>query len=332
MDPSTQQFLAAAARAADWIGARQNSDGSFCNAGDSISGYYKVPFALSLAGRQRQALQLADWIAEHHFSPAGDFGPPGHRGSDHERWPTYQNAWLVQGLHRLERWDLSLQGARFLLEYQVPLGGFYAREGETRIVEPVCTSWSGLAALTTGYLAAARKAGDALARMVNLQPEPGRFYFRMDADGNLITDSPEDGCLFSYVDADVPGQIYYNPGIALIFLCHLHRATGQESYLRAAQTLFDFAESCAADVYAFPPSGKLGLGCALLFELTGCPAARGAALRVGEYLVETQTPEGIWRLPEVEPYAAPKYRGGRDIDLDIAAEFSVFLSEIAWRV
>ena len=39
MDPSTQQFLAAAARAADWISARQNSDGSFCETEDTINGY-----------------------------------------------------------------------------------------------------------------------------------------------------------------------------------------------------------------------------------------------------------------------------------------------------
>lgn len=329
---SSDKYLAAATRATDWIAAQQSDDGSFCGVDDGISAYYKIPNALSLAGRQREALRLADWIATHHATPEGDFGPPEHRGSSHERWPTYRNAWLVQGLHRLGRWDLSLKGAQYLLRYQLPAGGVWALEGDDRIVEPVCTSWTGLAALMTGHLDAARHAGDILVRMTDLQPEPRRFYFRMDPDGELITTAPEAGALHCFVDADLTQQIYYNPGIALIFLCHLYRATAEASYLEAGQRLFSFTEKCADDVYAFPPSGKLGYGCALLFELTGDDAARRAACFVGDYLVDTQRPEGIWRLPDAAPYEDPKFRDSHEIDLDIAAEFSVFLTEIACRV
>ena len=331
-DSLSREFLAAATRAADWIAAQRGEDGSFCAPTDGTDSYYKIPSALALAGRYREALHLAHWIGEHHFSSEGDFGGEGNRGADHERWPTYRNAWLVQGLHRLGRWDLSLPGAEFLLSYQLPSGGVYALEGEGRIIEPVCTSWTGMAALTTGHLAAARRAGDLLVRMAREQPVSGRFYFRMTPAGELITDAPEAGSLHAYVDADLPQQIYYNPGIALIFLSHLYRATSEESYLDAGRALLSFCDQCAADVYAFPPSGKLGLGCALLYELTGLPAARDGARRVGEYLVESQLPEGIWRLPAVAPYEAPKFRGSREIDLDIAAEFSVFLTQISWRL
>lgn len=326
------RFLAAATRASDWIANQQHDDGSFCGLDSGISAYYKIPMALSLAGRHREALHLADWIAAHHFSSDGDFGPPEQRGSSHERWPTYRNAWLVQGLHRIGRWDLSFPGAQFLLRYQLPAGGVWAQEGTDRIIEPVCTSWTGLAALTTGQLPAARRAGDILVSMAGLQPDPRRFYFRMDLEGQLITTLPEAGPLHCFVDADQRQQIYYNPGIALIFLCHLYRATSETSYLEAGQKLFAFTERCADDAYAFPPSGKLGLGCALLFELTGEDAARRAACQVGDYLVETQRPEGNWRLPDVAPYDDPKFRDNREIDLDIAAEFSVFLTEIACRV
>ena len=143
---------------------------------------------MSLAGRQREALRLADWIAKHHFTSEGDFRAPERKAHEpaHDAWPVYSNAWLVQGLHRIGRWDLSLLGAEFLLSYQLPVGGFYALDNETRHLEPVCTSWGGLAALTTGHLDASRRAGDLLVRMVRSQPDPQRFYFRMDAEGELI--------------------------------------------------------------------------------------------------------------------------------------------------
>ena len=328
------RFLDAAERGITWIVAQQRDDGSFCDPPDGVGGYYKVPYALSLTGRQREALRLADWIAKHHFTREGDFRAPQRKALEpaHDAWPVYSNAWLVQGLHRTGRWDLSLPGADWLLRYQVPVGGFYALDKETRYLEPVCTAWGGLAALTTGHLEAGRRAGDLLARMAKSQPDPERFYFRMDTEGELLTEVPAGDELAYYVDVQLRHQIYFNPGIALIFLGHVYRATGEEQYLSACEELFLFTERCADDVHCFPPSGKLGLGCALLYELTGNSEARRAALEIGEYLVETQTEEGFWRLPDAGPYKALKDRDGFEIRLDVAAEFSIFLTEIAGRV
>jgi hypothetical protein len=329
-----QQLLASSELGIQWILAQQRADGSFCDPQDGIGGYYKVPYALSLTGHHREAQRLADWIAAHHFTPQGDFRAPQRKALEpfHETWPVYANAWLIQGLHRLGRWDLSLPGVDFMLGYQASAGGFFALQGDTRYLEPVCTAWGGLAALTTGHLEAARRAGDLLVRLVRTQPDAGRFYFRMDAEGSLITAVPAGDELHYYVDAGSAQQIYYNPGIALIFLAHLYRATGEQQYLNAGRDLFTFTERCAADVYSFPPSGKLGLGCALLYAITGSMEAQRAAQRVGEYLVETQTSEGFWRLPDTGPYAAMKDRDGFEVHLDVTAEFSTFLAEIAARI
>ena len=334
MHAKYRRFTDAAERALSWIIAHQKEDGSFCSPDDGIRGYYKVPYALAISRRQRQGLRLADWIAKNHFTSEGNFGPAAGKADapDSGGWPTYFSAWLVQGLHRLGRWDLSFPGAAFLLRYQLPAGGFYALDQETRFFEPVCTSWGGLASLTTGNLESARRAGDLLARMVDDQPDLGRFYFRTDTSGRLQTEVPGGEELFYFVDSGLTQQIYYNPGIALIFLTQLYQASGEDSYLNACRELFAFTERCADGAYAFPPSGKLGLGCALLFQITSDAKARRAACRVGDYLVETQTSEGIWQLPDAGPYRGPKYRGNFEIDLDIAAEFAIFLSEIAWRI
>ena len=329
-----QRFLEAAGRGIEWIAAQQRADGSFCGPEDGVASYYKIPYALAVTGHQRDALRLLEWVVKHNFTAEGDFRAPERKAREpaHDAWPAYSNAWLIQGAHRVGRWDVSLRGAEFLLRLQVPAGGFYALDGETRYLEPVCTSWGGLAALATGHVEAACRAGELLTRLVAAQPDPERFYSRMDTEGNLVTDVPDGADLFYYVDATQRRQIYFNPGIALIFLCHLYYATREERYLSACREIFLFTERCADDVHRFPPSGKLGVGCALLHTITGSPEARRAAVRVGEYLVETQTSEGFWRLPDEGLYSSLKDRDGFEIRLDVAAEFTAFLAEIASRV
>lgn len=329
-----RQTKEAAARGIEWILSHQREDGSFCDPSDGVGGYYKVPYALALTGHLEKASRLAGWIARHHVTEEGDFRAPERKALEpaHDAWPAYANAWLVMGLHRIGRFDLSLPGAGFLLRCQLPCGGFYALDGDTRFIEPVCTSWGGLAALTTGHVAEARRAGDLLSRMAAEQPDPARFYFRMDTEGSLVTTAPEGDDLAYYVDTGRQQQIYYNPGIALIFLAHLHRATGDGCYLSACRKLFAFTERCAEDVYRFPPSGKLGLGCALLHEITGDSGARKAALTVADYLADTQTADGSWVLPDVGPYEGLENREGYEVCLDVTAEFSIFLTEIAARI
>jgi hypothetical protein len=66
----------------------------------------------------------------------------------------------------------------------------------------------------------------------------------------------------------------------------------------------------------------------LLYALTGDPAARQGALNVGTYLLETQGNDGIWRLPNEEPYSSLKNRESFDVLLDITTEFSTFLLQM----
>jgi hypothetical protein len=324
------QMQQAAGHGVAWMLRQQREDGAFCAPQDGVGSYYKAPMALALAGQLRSAHRLLNWVAQHHFTAEGDFRAPQRKAHEpiHEAWPVYANAWLIQGAHRLGRWDLSLRGMAYLCRLQLPMGGFYALDRGAPFLEPVGVAWGGLAALTTGYLHEARRAGDVLVRMTTRQPDPRRFYFRMDGQGALITDAPPGGELETFVDAARPKQIYYNPGIALIFLCQLYRATQEPAYLQASQQLFAFTERCAEDVHRFPPSGKLGLGAALLYALTGDPAAQRAAYKVGAYLVETQEADGCWRLPDEEPYRSLKNKDSYDVLLDITAEFSAFLQQM----
>jgi len=332
--PLLDQMHTAAMRGVAWILAQQRADGAFCDPDAGVGAYYKVPSTLAVAGEWRAAQRLLQWVAEHHLTAAGDFRAAERKAQEpiHESWPAYANAWLIQGAQRVGRWDIARQGMAFLQTLQLPSGGYYALDGDTQFLEPVGTSWGGLSALMTGHLAAAQQAGDCLVRLVAQQPDPQRFYFRMDTAGDLITAVPAGAALNTFVDAGQTKQIYYNPGIALIFLSHLYQATADERYLAAARTILAFTQRCAADVHRFPPSGKLGLGCALYHALTGDRTALQGAINVAEYLIETQGADGAWRLPNEEPYASLKNRESFDVLLDITAEFAVFLLEMRARL
>jgi hypothetical protein len=118
----------------------------------------------------------------------------------------------------------------------------------------------------------------------------------------------------------------------MVFLCRWHLASGEDSALNAARTIFDFTQRCRDDVYRFPPSGKLGLGCALLASITGEGEPRQAARAVGDYLVETQRDDGVWILPDVDVYQAIEDKEHPELVTDVAAEFATFLLEIATLV
>ena len=324
-------FQKAAQRGVAWLISQQREDGSLADVEDGIGAYYKSPYAFLLAGRVGEARRLLDWVAKHHFTAEGDFRGPTRKANEdfHEAWPTYSNAWLVQGAHLAGRYDMSLRGAEFLLRYQTDVGGFYALDGENRFHEGVGASWCGLAMLMTGRMEEARRAGDMLVKVVQSQPNPDRYYYRVDMQGNLVTDVPAGAEIGYYVDTARTEQVYFQPGIALIFFMHLYRATGEAVYLEAGQKAFEFTQRCAEDVHRFPTSGKLGSGAALLWAVTGNADARQAAIEVGDYLTETQTSEGFWRLPDAEAYAAVKDPDNFDIHADLCSEFSTFLMEIA---
>ena len=328
---ASRTALAAATRAGAWIVGQQRPDGSFRADADGVGAYYKIPYMLATLGRLGEAARLLDWVADHHFTPDGDFRAQERkaRAAFHDSWPTYSNAWLVQGAHKAGRFDLSFPGAEFILGHQTPAGGFGVLADGRPELECVCTSWGGLAVLTVGHLEAAKRAGQCLVRLVDQQPHPDRFYFRMKPDGELMVDAPPGQELGYFVDSGKLEQIYFHPGIALAFLCRLHLATGDEEFAAAGRRIFDFTRRCAPDVYRTPPSGKLGLGAVLLAGITGEREPAAAAREVADYLVGTQQPDGFWLLPDLPIYASIKDKNDPEITLDITAEFGTFLHEIA---
>lgn len=329
--PIGQSLRDAADRGTRWILGHQRADGSLTRPEDGIGGYYKVPYLLSSSGRLREAHKLIDWIGAHHLTPEGDFRAPERRAAQqaHTRWPVYANAWIVLGAFRAMRYDVAHRGERFIRSCQSPSGAFPARDGDREYVEPVNTAWGGLACLAAGDHGGASRAAGVMIRMVERQPDPARFYSRASLDGELVTTIPPGQERAFVVDSRSERQVTYNPGIALIFLAHVLRSRDDSGCRDACAWLSGFAARCSPETIRYPPSGKLGLGCALWFAITGDEAARGVARDVAAYLLDTQRDDGSWRLPAVEPYVTRPGSEDFETRLDLTAEFATFLLEMS---
>lgn len=293
-----EAYLNAAQRGSEWLASKQKEDGSLTRA----EVYYKVPYAFAVTGRMVEANKLISWIKTDVMKENGDL--------NHN---TYKNSWMAQGIHRLARFDVSLPAIGYILKAQAECGGFCATDDTSQIVEPIYTAWGGLCAIYIGDLSRACKAGDCFVEIIKQQPDEMKFYYNMTPDGKLLTNS-------GFVDATQPRQIYYNLGIAMIFLTRLYMATLKDKYLSGAKEIFEFTLRCSDDAYRTPPSGKSGLGCALLYYITGDKRARDKAIELADYLLEIQHPDGAWGFSLSDPF---------ETLVDITAEFTVFATEIA---
>lgn len=305
-DPRLEQFQQAGRRGAQFTVGFQRPDGSYLWEGYPPDAFHKQPYSWALAGSVEAAQRLLNWIARERLLPDGQLRD--YRGD------LYKHSWLLQGAHRLGRFDLSYPVADFLVSAQAPCGGLphFAGEGRCRAL---AACLAGIALLYAGRLAEVRRIADWSVTLLD-QPDPQRFYYCTTLEGQLLSDDPA-----LSIDLGAPGQVYWEIGLPQMLMCRLHMATGEAQYLDLARQFFAWQTRCAADRFSFTGSGKSALAAALLYLLGGDLAAREAAYGFGGFLLQSQLPDGSWRNPDWPPevlYA-----------IDAAAEFNVWLQEIA---
>jgi hypothetical protein len=275
--------------------------------------------ALAACGETRAAHRLCHWIRVSGLCPNGDFGP---RPEEACGYPyAYYNSWVILGAHRLGQYDLSQRGMDFLMRLHDPAGGgFYSSATEHADTTPQdlwVVSGCGQAVLSTGRLEAARGVGRWMHEVMRRQPDfPRRLYsVYTRAGGLLIADDIRSVCR---ADATTD-QYFFHPGIAAGFLCRLYQASGEGEWLNLAKEYMRHAEVAGDFLFRLLRAGKVGWAAAVLYTLTGASKYRDMAIRVGDMLVETQSPEGTWDL-------AGAYRN------DITAEMVVWLDEISQAI
>jgi len=165
---------------------------------------------------------------------------------------------------------------------------------------PLFTSFFGEWALAAGLDRPAKKAGDSIVRMVDLNKphmrDSGRFYYNYDYKaGKLATECGPGDCLNTFIDVVGTKQHFYHIGTAMAFLADLYKATQESRYLEAAEELADFERRLNPVGLRWPSYCKIGWGAGELYGATGKPEHRIAAANVSHItFMAAQKASGGW--------------------------------------
>lgn len=312
-DEQVERYTNTVSKAAGWVCA--NLDELLKR--KDIQGYYKAPYAWAATGDMRMAGIYRRVMTERFLRSDGDFRADEDAKGFYEFECTvenqyiYSNGWLITGFQRMGAYDIVQKALAFVLQFQDPRhGGFYksfdpkAKTIDKRLMDSSSTSSAGIACLACGQMEQARRAGDFILRLLELQPEPERYFFScMKADGTLHTDvfdsedqwDPEgrkQKCLST--EADGAAELTWLIGKPTKFLTRLYTATGEAKYLEGARKGFDFFHRLQENAWTNYASCKTMWAGAELFRLTGEEKFAQTALRILDFYSESQSAAGSW--------------------------------------
>jgi len=329
-----EKYLIASEKGAKWILQHLQKDGSFGPDTKEFRFYYKTAWALIDTGYLSEASKVLDFLKKTHLMDNGDFKQEIGQQEDDPIWHAYSNTWAIIGAQKIGRFDISYKGIDYIRSLQDPeSGGVFSKdpgEGKENEEHVIISSACGLACLYTGKLDEARKLGDFLLKMIEMQPEKDKFYSVLRQKNGLVTEFPSEDSVIYVVDSKKTRQWFFSIGHPIGFLAKLYLVTNSEKYLDGAEEYSNFADSCSKQpegVFSWPASGKIGWGFSVLYNITGKTKYRKMAEKVADYLVNTQKPQGYWtgyasKIDE-QPFFAT---------VDVTAEFIVWLREIVQEI
>ena len=345
MKDTLDRYQQTVQKASNWLASQQAADGTHAGQVD-LRSYYKAPYCHVATGHAIQAARYARLIKERYLQPNGDFRTrPDHKGWDH--FPStphnryvYANGWLVVGLHRMGRYDLSVPGVSFIESMICErLGGVWSGcvggKPVQDYLDSSSTASAGLALLACGKLEKARAAGEFLLRLIDAQPQPDRFYFcSWHADSGLRTDVFGDEDLNAIggrkqfclsAEHDAAGEFTWLAGKPMKFLAKLYDATGERRYLQGADRLLDFFQKLSEGRWTNYSSCKIMWATAELWRHTRSRKYLETCRRIADFICRTQLSWGGWlhTLLYEKEQDQPL-----DVSLDITQEFCAELADI----
>jgi hypothetical protein len=321
-----------------------------------IQGHYKGPCFWAAIGDMNMAGKHRKFFSERFLQPDGDF-----RMEEHNKgflgFPCtvvnqyiYSNGWIVRGMQKLGAYDLSTMGLEFIMRFQDKVhGGFYLAFDppsgtiDKSLMDSSSTSSAGMALLDCGRIQEAKRAGDFLLRLIDLQPEPDKFFFScMKTDGTLFINvfasedqwdpnSRKQKCLSA--EADGNNELTWLIGKPTKFLTRLFTATGEEKYLDGAIMAFKFFHKLDNGVWTNYASCKTMWAGAELYRITGEEEFAKTALRILNFYRDTQTDSGTWvHTLWYKNEAEQSFCWTADITFEYGAEISDVLFDFSSRI
>ena len=321
-----KQYYLASEIAVKWLDSKLTDDGYYGLGINDLACYYKSPYLLYISGKIEHANRIINYIQTRFLRKNGDFTTQENLKSENsafvEYW-TYMNAWIAIAAQKMGRFDVAYPAYHYLNSFSHPeLGGFTTNKPYQKcgnVVDILTTSHLGLTTLYFGDLERSKSAGNLLQKFINIQPNlQSGFYLRINDDGKLLREFPEEASIFFFVSATQPNQAYFMIGYPIAFLGKLYLATGDNTYLKTAQKYPEFALNCHESIYSFHFSHKVAWGAAIIANITQELKYADFSTSITDYLLEIQDKEGVW-LKEQPPHTS----------FDQTAEIAIWLKEIS---
>ncbi len=324
-------YRAATEKAGAWLANAQQPDGSYGPGVETLGDLETAGICLQLTGHTEHAWRLLRHICKTYLRADGSFDQPQDEMTLAE-W-TYAPAWTTISAHLNGFFDLSYPAMDAILRFQDPkTGGLFGHpraqaQGEGVII-PSVTANGGLAAITTGRIAEARRIGDYILALLAAQPDFEHcFYPFYDTRYGLITNTaPELGPdYFGTFERSAPAQHYWLPGLLMAFLAELYLATGEQKYLDGAIAFFQFGQGCHDDLFSNTLNHQYLWGCARLYHASGNPHCLETAMRIADFLARIQEPDGTWWHSGFIPIREQQTPIGT---VDVTSQFCIWLVKL----
>lgn len=337
-EPDSDAYRACSRRVTEWFVSTLETDGTIRDEPDLIA-YYHAPNLLAACDRAVEAQRMASWLATNALADDGDFRYQNKKGDIIQptmQW-NYINGWLVWGLARIGRFDVSEPAARFLERFQdESTGGFLTEANPDAGFSPVpgavdlgSTCAASLGMIYSGRWSAAERAGEFLLRVLETQGRGESFHCRFHSDGTPITDFRADHAYVSVVRFEEPKQAYWYFGFAARILALLHRATGKAKYLEGALGYIDVFDRCHEDRWEHWANDKVAWASAALYQITGEGSHLERVGRCFNPIVAAQRDDAVWHWEAFFPSYDEQPSG---ITIELALEFAYLLHEIVSEI
>lgn len=317
------RLISAKRKAVDYILDTSNGDGSFGPIEEGFF-FYRLPWTFTVAGETAAAASVCQWVRDNMLTADGDFDQGLRKLTDAY---AYRNATFIYGSHMARQFDLSFNCMPFLLSLQDPVSGGFSNDMEASIpgdaMDVPYTVGSGLACIATGHLNEALRVYNYLRQVWSQQDDlPDKLYYNFSkSNQNIIKDFNSSDRFWNVVIAQEPlYQRWTVGGIAAAFIVRLYMAIRDPEMLDLARKYMQFSIDSTEKQFNFAPVCKSGWGSSLLYQITGDMIYKKWTMRLGEWFIDTQSPDGTWR----------EFReGGSEGDqIHLAAEFAVHIDTI----
>jgi hypothetical protein len=286
----------------EWIHARIGRDGRPAGA-ERLNSYYRIPWALAVAGRRDGASAVLDWMTRHALDDHGDLRPGAARQPFLTAIASYPLPQIAIGAWHLEQYDLGRKIMAFAKAHLVDTstGGAFSERPDLRRTgrtDLLCTAQLGLAAMTVGDGELADACCRWIVELYRQQPELPDRLFPCRIGTELLTATDETHKAWDVVtDFHRPFQQFYNPGIAAAFLGRYSAFRGDGPALAVARSYLDLTaqgSDLQFDHRVNSQVCKFGWGAAVLLDIEPSEALAEHVLRMARWFVDSQREDGRW--------------------------------------